>query len=49
MPRVTCPCCKGAKFLFVYDEAFPDDPPQRYKCNHCQGEGSIPAEVDDVD
>ena len=44
-PRVTCPCCKGATFLLVYDEAHPDDPPIRYKCNHCEGKGWVEAEV----
>ena len=47
-PRVTCPCCKGAKVLLVYDA---DDILYKwaipYKCTHCQGEGTAEAEVED--
>lgn len=40
-----CPCCKdGCGWLFVWSEDFPDEAPQRLKCNHCDGKGEIPIE-----
>jgi len=44
-PRtVICPCCKGAKWLEVEVDLGRFEYPQ---CCHCQGRGSIPAEVDE--
>jgi hypothetical protein len=43
-----CPCCKdGNGFLFIVDEAFPDEPPQRFKCCHCDGTGKVLRAPDD--
>ena len=47
MPRVICPCCKGTKYLLVYDIDDQEAPPVRHQCNHCQGEGTIEAEVEE--
>lgn len=44
--KVECPCCHGEGSLLIYDEAYPDDPPERSKCSHCQGTGKVDAEVE---
>jgi Zn ribbon nucleic-acid-binding protein len=41
MTRVECPCCKGQKRLMVWD----GDYFELGMCCHCQGEGTMPAEV----
>jgi len=50
--RVTCPCCKGVGYLLVYLEVGERvkrliTPPMPELCCHCQGEGTIPAEVEE--
>jgi hypothetical protein len=36
-----CPCCQGERYLFVQDENFPTEPPQRMLCNHCCHTGTV--------
>ena len=45
---VPCPCCKGYKYIWMHSDEFPDDPPQRLKCCHCDGEGTVEAEICDT-
>lgn len=54
MPNIKttkCPCCKGQKYLFVLDAAFPDEPPQRFLCVHCgeTGRKEIQPEYEDTE
>jgi len=46
---VTCPCCKGEKFVVVWDSQWPGTEPQSYReqCTHCMGKGVVPAEVEE--
>jgi len=45
MKQVPCPCCHGEKSLPVFDAKY--EQWLRFDCMHCQGEGTVPAEVDD--
>lgn len=42
MINVTCPCCQGAQHLVVDD---PANGPIKLYCCHCEGKGTVPAEV----
>jgi DnaJ-class molecular chaperone len=44
-----CPVCKGAGFLLVVDEQWPDDSPQHQICAHCGGAGYIATELEEED
>lgn len=41
--RVTCPCCKGAKYLKLHDEAL--EQVTLILCIHCEGEGTVRSET----
>ncbi len=41
MTKVTCPCCKGERYLFVVNAEFPDEPPLRQPCCHCGTTGYL--------
>jgi len=44
--EVECPCCKGKGYQTFFDSTWPGTEPKAYdfKCNHCQGGGTIPSE-----
>lgn len=43
MNTVACPCCHGKRFLLQeVDQFYPDNPPCRYTCMHCEGNGKVP-------
>lgn len=39
--QVVCDVCYGEKFLWMYSEEFPDEPPTRVVCCSCTGIGRI--------
>jgi len=39
--ELECPCCRGKKYLIVSNEAWPNDPPVRMVCIHCDGTGKV--------
>lgn len=49
MITVTCPCCKGKKYLAVveHDEVEGRTVLSHHQCQHCQGKGKVPSEVGD--
>ena len=46
--KAQCPCCKGKKFLVVFDSAWPGREPGRYEeiCTHCMGTGEVEIEIE---
>jgi hypothetical protein len=49
-PRHTarCPCCKGERYLYVFEPGPPPKIPRepaRVECTHCQATGEIEIEV----
>lgn len=48
MTKVTCPCCKGERYLFVVNAEFPDEPPLRQPCCHCGTTGYLKLTVSEA-
>jgi uncharacterized protein YbaR (Trm112 family) len=46
MQLVVCPCCKGEKYLLVYDATL--NHIQKTLCCHCMGKGWVMAEISDA-
>jgi len=45
--KTVCPCCKGKKFVEVFDSVWHTEPSAyRYICTHCMGKGEIEVEID---
>jgi hypothetical protein len=46
--KIICECCKGERYLFVVDEAFPDDPLLRVPCCYCGTDGYVKLTVSEA-
>jgi hypothetical protein len=51
--RVRCPCCKGEKYVLVFEEIkipgieMPSYCVDNKPCGHCEGTGKVDAEVEE--